>query len=109
MIWRAYEFNNLLLSPPRFRRTLIVYFQLIMKFFTETDTDVSAAPAECGRRLRKIVRKCSVPGVVSTQDRLSLSVQFLFFAEIARRSFSRTRGREYSNLKSLKEKTSTMT
>ena len=51
--WRAYEFNNLLLSPPRFRRTLIVYFQLIMKFVTETDTDVSAAQAECGGPLRK--------------------------------------------------------
>ena len=32
IIWRAYEFNNLLLSPPKFRRTLIVYFQLIMQF-----------------------------------------------------------------------------
>ena len=53
MIWRAHEINNLLLSPPKFRRTLIVYFQLIMQFFTETDTDVSAAQAERGGRLRK--------------------------------------------------------
>ena len=53
MIWRAHEFNNLLLSPPKFRRTLIVYFQLIMQFFTETDTDVSAAQAERGGQLRK--------------------------------------------------------
>ena len=53
MIWRAHEFNNLLLSPPKFRRTLIVYFQLIMQFVTETDTDVSAAQAERGGQLRK--------------------------------------------------------
>ena len=32
MIWRAHEYNNLLLIPSKFRRTLIVYFQLIMQF-----------------------------------------------------------------------------
>ena len=53
MIRRAHEINNLLLSPPKFRRTLIVYFQLIMQFVTETDTDVSAAQAERGGQLRK--------------------------------------------------------
>ena len=31
MIQPIYEFNEMLLSPPRFRRTLIIFFQLITK------------------------------------------------------------------------------
>ena len=107
--WPVYEFNKLLLSPPRLGRTLIVYFQLIMKICYRNWYWCLSRPSRVRWAAEKIVRKCSVPGVVSTQDRLSLSVQFLFFAEIARRSFSRTRGREYSNFKIVKEKTSTMT
>ena len=57
----------------------------------------------------KIVRKCSVPGVVFGSGQAEPQRTIPFFAEIARRSFGRTGGREYSNLKSLKEKTSTRT
>ena len=58
----------------------------------------------------KIVRKCSVPGVIFGSDQAEPQRTIpLFFAEIARRSFGRTGGREYSNLKSLKEKTSKKT
>ena len=53
----------------------------------------------------KIVRKCSVPGTVfgAGQAEPQRTI-LLFFAEIARRSFGRTGGREYSNLKSPKGK-----
>ena len=53
----------------------------------------------------KIVRKCSVPGVCSAQSVLSVSVQFLFFAEIARRSLAEREGGNIQILKSLKENT----
>ena len=52
----------------------------------------------------KIVRKCSVPGTVFGAGQAEPQRTILFFAEIARRSFVRTGGREYSNLKSLKGK-----
>ena len=52
----------------------------------------------------KIVRKCSVPGMVFGAGQAEPQRTILFFAEIARRSFVRTGGREYSNLKSPKGK-----
>ena len=47
----------------------------------------------------KIVRKCSVPGTVFGAGQAEPQRTILFFAEIARRSFVRTGGREHSNLK----------
>ena len=108
-IWPAYEFNKLLLSPPRFRRTLIVYFQLIMKICYRNWYWCLSRPSRVRWAAEKIVRKCSVPGVCSAQSALSLSVQFLFFAEIARRSLAEREGGNIQILKSLKEKTSTRT
>ena len=104
MIWPVYEFNKLLLSPPRVRRTLIVYFQLIMKICYRNWYWCLSRPSRARWAAEKIVRKCSVPGVCSAQSALSLSVQFLFFAEIARRSLAEREGGNIQILKSLKEK-----
>ena len=90
--WPVYEFNKLLLSPPRFRRTLIVYFQLIMKICYRNWYWCLSRPSRVRWAAEKIVRKCSVPGVCLAQSVLSLSVQFLFFAEIARRSLAEREG-----------------
>ena len=77
--WRAYEFNNLLLSPPRFRRTLIVYFQLIMKFVTENWYWCLSRPSRVRWAAEKIVRKCSVPGVVFGSDQAEPQRTIPFF------------------------------
>ena len=64
MIWPVYEFNKLLLSPPRLGRTLIVYFQLIMKICYRNWYWCLSRPSRVRWAAEKIVRKCSVPGVV---------------------------------------------
>ena len=88
---RINKFNKSLLISPRVRTTLIVYFQLIMKIFTETDTDVSAVQAKRWTA-EKIVRNMLSSWWGSAQRKLGLSVQFLFFAEIARRSLAKQEG-----------------
>ena len=62
-----------------------------MKIITETDTDVSAAQAEWWAA-EKIVRNMLSSWWGSAQRKLGLSVQFLFFAEIARRSLAKREG-----------------
>ena len=91
LIRRVNEFNKSLLVSSRVRTTLIVYFQLIMKIFTETDTDVSAVQAKRWTA-EKIVRNMLSSWWGSAQRKLGLSVQFLFFAEIARRSLAKREG-----------------
>ena len=104
MIRRAHEINNLLLSPPRFRRTLIVYFQLIMQSCYRNWYWCLSRPSRARWAAEKIVRKCSIPGMVFGACQAELQRTILFFAEIARRSFVRTGGREHSNLKSINGK-----
>ena len=62
-----------------------------MKILTETDTDVSAVQAERWTA-EKIVRNMLSSWWGSAQRKLGLSVQFLFFAEIARRSLAKEEG-----------------
>ena len=106
--WPVYEFNKLLLSPPRLGRTLIVYFQLIMKICYRNWYWCLSRPSRVRWAAEKIVRKCSVPGVVRPRACWA-SAYNLFFCWDRVAFFERTRGREYSNSKPLKEKTSTRT
>ena len=98
MIWPVYEFNKLLLSPPRVRRTLIVYFQLIMKICYRNWYWCLSRPSRVRWAAEKIVR--SAQFLVLFQPRAcwaSAYNSFLFYWDRAA-FFARTRGREYSNL-----------
>ena len=107
--WPVYEFNKLLLSPPRFRRTLIVYFQLIMKILLQKLILMSQPPKQSAVGSWENSSEVLSSWCCSAQSALSLSVQFLFFAEIARRSLAEREGGNIQILKSLKEKTSIRT
>jgi hypothetical protein len=90
--WPVYEFNKLLLSPPRFRRTLIVYFQLIMKILLQKLILMSQPPKQSAVGSWENSSEVLSSWCCLAQSMLSLSVQFFFFAEIARRSLAEREG-----------------
>ena len=107
--WPVYEFNKLLLSPPRFRRTLIVYFQLIMKILLQKLILMSQPPKQSAVGSWENSSEVLSSWRLFGSERAERQRTIPFFCWDRAAFFGRTRGREYSNLKSLKEKTSTRT
>ena len=103
--WPVYEFNKLLLSPPRFRRTLIVYFQLIMKILLQKLILMSQPPKQSAvgswENSSEVLSSWRLFGSERAEPQRTIP----FFAEIARRSLAEREGGNIQILKSLKENT----
>ena len=102
--WPVYEFNKLLLSPPRFRRTLIVYFQLIMKILLQKLILMSQPPKQSAvgswENSSEVLSSWRLFGSERAEPQRTIP----FFCWDRAAFFGRTRGREYSNFKIVKRK-----
>ena len=107
MIQPIYEFNKLPLSPPRFRRTLIIFSQLITRICYIKLILMSQLPRHGAVGSWEDSSKCSAPGVVSAQSVLSIGVQFLFVLLRSRGVLCQNERAGIFKFKLLKEKTST--
>ena len=106
MIWPIYEFNKLLLSPPRVRRTLIVYFQLIMKICYRNWYWCLSRPSRVRWAAEKIVR--SAQFLVLFQPRACWASAYnSFFLLRSRGVLCQNERAGIFKFKLLKEKTST--